>query len=91
MCFLWFSSTSTVNIALTVDRMMEVLGLQNLKKYVSHDNASNVVLAFELADGFVSIRCLLHTMQLGIKDSFESEMITAAGRNVSKFVVEKCP
>ena len=80
-----------VNIALTVDRMMEVLGLQNLKKYVSHDNASNVVLAFELADGFVSIRCLLHTMQLGIKDSFESQMITAAGNGFNiKTLLKKC-
>ena len=65
--------------------------MQHMKKYVSHDNASNVVLAFELADGFISINCLLHTMQLGIKDSFESQLITVAGHGFDiKILLKKC-
>ena len=80
-----------INIALTVDRMMEVLGLKDVKKYASHDNAGNIVLAFDIADGFVSFNCLLHTMQLGIKDSFKSRMITAAGNGFDiKALLKKC-
>ena len=70
--------------------MIEELGLDddntNIVKYVVNDNASNAVLAIKLSPGLIQILCAIHTLQLGIRDTFKE---AAVGPTQMKNVLQK--
>ena len=60
-------------IALKLDNMIEELGLDDLeiKKWSVNDNASNQKKAIEDSNYLQEYNCDIHTMQLGIGDTFK--------------------
>ena len=77
-------------IKLKIDNMIEELGLDdintNILKYVVNDNAKNAVLAIKLSPGLIQILCAIHTLQLGIGDTFKE---AAVGPTQMKKVLQK--
>ena len=59
------------NIKLVATKMFEILGILGIKKYVSTDNAANIKCGFRSAEDVIQMLCILHTMQLGVKDTFK--------------------
>ena len=60
-----------VNIKLVATKMFEILQIIGIKKYVSTDNAANIKCGFRSAEDVIQMLCILHTMQLGVKDTFK--------------------
>ena len=77
-------------IKLKIDDMIGQLGLDdidtNILKYVVNDNAANAVLAIKLSPGLIQILCAIHTLQLGIGDTFKEASV---GPTEMKKVLQK--
>ena len=75
-------------IKVTIDDMIVSLGLDtpDIIKYVVNDNAANAVLAIKLSPNLKQILCAIHTLQLGIKETFKD---TSVGPTAMKMVLQK--
>ena len=79
-----------VLISVELDKMIEALDLKDsTAKYCINDNAANVVLAVSLSDGLTEYTCDLHTLQLGILDTFKSvpgmKSVLSKSKEIAKF------
>ena len=68
-----------VQIKIALDEMIEMLGVENpeLKKYAVNDNAANAKAAIRLSNYLIQYLCDNHTLQLGVVDSFKSNIYGA--------------
>ena len=68
-----------VNIKIALDEMIESLEVDNpeLKKYAVNDNAANAKAAIRLSSYLVQYLCDNHTLQLGVVDTFKSNIYGA--------------
>ena len=88
-------------IKLSLDGMIEELGLDvtNILKVAINDNASNCKLAIKLSDYLVQYLCQIHTLQLGVGDTFKSTYVGGAnmdeviktGRSLANHLVKSGP
>ena len=62
-----------VNISLSLDRMIESLGLQggNRKLWSVNDNARNMKVGIKESQYLTEYNCTIHTLQLAVNDSFK--------------------
>lgn len=62
------------NIALGLDAMLDELGLDSSDwdLFVVNDNASNVKLGIKLTRHLKQYLCCIHTLELGVKDTFKN-------------------
>ena len=68
-----------VHIKIALDEMIESLEVDNpeLKKYAVNDNAANAKAAIRLSSYLVQYLCDNHTLQLGVVDTFKSNIYGA--------------
>ena len=68
-----------VQIKIALDEMIERLEVDNpeLKKYAVNDNAANAKAAIRLSNYLIQYLCDNHTLQLGVLDSFKSNIYGA--------------
>ena len=61
-----------VNIHLELDSMIDALGLKtdDIALYAVNDNASNMKLGIRLSENLIQYFCDIHTLQLGVEDTF---------------------
>ena len=64
-------------IKVKLDDMIASLGLDSpdIIKYVVNDNAANAVCAIKLSPDLIQILCAIHTLQLGIGDTFKDASV----------------
>ena len=74
-----------VNIRLELDGMIEQLAMDtvDIAKYAINDNAANMKLAISESQYLIQYFCDIHTLQLGINDTFKyvSGMKTVLSRS----------
>ena len=62
------------NISIGLDAMIEELGLDNgqWELFAVSDNAANVKLGIKLSEHLKQYFCSIHTLELGVKDTFKN-------------------
>ena len=81
-----------MNISIGLDAMIEELGLDNgeWELFSINDNASNVKLGIQLSTYLKQYFCSIHTLELGVKDTFKNvpgmQSVVKKTKAMAKFV-----